>query len=171
MKLYVYMVMYLFSIVICGKKIDKDSIKIEYMEADDDFFNNLQKIRNELEKKDNKLERKKAELEELKKEIEKREKEIKIYENKISDSLESFSKKKTKKFKVRVAKLTKIFETMKPKNVAKIIENLPDLLVISVFLRLKDETIGKIMKYLPPKKAATLSEKLTQWRKKYKLKK
>jgi len=152
-----------------AKKIDKESIRIENLDADDDFFNNLQKIRNNLEEKDRILERKRAEIEELIKEIDKREKEIKRYETNINDNIKAFSVKTTNKLKLRIIKLTKIFQSMKPKNVARIIENLKDDLVIAVFLKLKEDDIGKIMKYLSPKKAAVLSEKLAQWRKKYKI--
>ncbi len=171
MKILTYLLLLLlFSSSIIAKKVDKDSIKIENLDVNEDFFNNLQKIRNELEKKDNKSERKKVEIEELKKEIIAREKNIKVYEKNITNTIKSFSTKKSKKFNLRVSKLTKVFSSMKPKNVAKIIENLPDDLVIAVFLKLKENEIGKIMKYLKPKKAAFLSEKLIEWKKRYKLK-
>jgi len=170
MKFFIFLFIFLSIISIYAKKVDRDSIRIEKLDVDENFFNNLQKIRDELEQKEQKSERKKVEIEELKKDILKREKEIKTYEKNITDTIKSFSTKKSRKFNIRVAKLTKVFETMKAKNVAKIIENLPDDLVIAVFLRLKDENIGKIMKYLKPKKAASLSEQLTEWKKRYKLK-
>ncbi len=152
-----------------SKDIDKKSIQIEELEADDNFFNNLQSIRDKLEEQYRISERKRIEIEELKLEIQKREDEIKSYEDSISNKIKSFSKSKSSKFKLRVMKLTKVFKTMKPKNVAKIIENLPNDLVISVFIRLKDEQVGKILKYLEPQKSAELSQELTEWKKRYKL--
>jgi len=171
MRFFIYMIILVFiTSFLYAKKIDKESIKVTELEADEDFFNNLQKIRSQIEEKDQKVERKRAEIEELKKELDKRESNIKKYQVSIDKNIKSFSTEKSKKFKMRVLKLNKVFESMKPKNVAKIIENLPDDLVIAVFLKLKEDHIGKIMKYLDPKKSAALSEKLTEWKNRYKLK-
>ena len=172
MKFFIYFIVLILSFsFLYAKKVDKDSIKIDSLDADEEFFNNLQSIRTELEEKDRKIERKKAEIEELKKELDNREINIKKSQDYIDSNIKSFSTKKSEKFNLRVIKLSKVFKTMKPKNVARIIENLPDDLVIAIFLKINDDEIGMIMKYLEPKKAATLSEKFTEWKKKYNLKK
>jgi flagellar motility protein MotE (MotC chaperone) len=154
MKLFIFFIILLISTnFLYGENISKDLIKIDDLDSNEDFFNNLQEIRSELEEKDQKIERKKVEMEELKKEVHKREKELKNYEKNIDENIKSFSTKKSETFKLRVSKLVKVFESMKPKNVAKIVENLPDDLVIAVFLKLKEDNIGLIMKYLDAKKS------------------
>lgn len=158
-----------FIIIFSGQLIDTEKMKIKDIEPDKEFFNNLQEIKDNLEEKEDSVEGQKASLEELKKEIMGMQKEIEGIQIVINDKIKSFSTVESDKVNLEVARLTRIFETMKSKNVAKIVEETDESLVIAVFTKLKEQKVGEIMKYLTPKKAAKLSELLTLWKQKYEL--
>lgn len=153
-----------------GKSINLDQMRLKDMEPDRVFFNNLQEIKNQLEERDDLIEGKKIALDELKKELLKNNIEIKKYHTKIDLRISSFKKKKSEELDLKVARLMRVFESMKAKNVARIVEELDITLVVEIFMRLKEDRVGNIMRYLTPKKSAEIGELMTEWKKRFLMK-
>ena len=68
--------------------------------------------------------------------------------------------------KEAVERLSRVFEKMKPAEIAKVAPEMDEDLVIEVLGKLKDKTTAKVLGSIDPAKAARLSEKLARLKKK-----
>jgi flagellar motility protein MotE (MotC chaperone) len=60
----------------------------------------------------------------------------------------------------RLASLTKLYDSMKPDEVARLFENLDDSLIVQILPRMKPVNAAKILALMPPKRAAVISTRL-----------
>ncbi len=152
---------------VSSKKVEVENFRLRDIEPDKDFFNSLQSIRDELENREESVVLKENSFSELKKELLDLQKEIERYESMIKANIKSFSIEESDKINQKIVKLMNVFDSMKAKNVAKIAEEMDESLLVAVLVRLKEERVGEIFKYLTPKKAAKLSELITMWKQRY----
>ncbi len=68
--------------------------------------------------------------------------------------------------KAAVERLSRVFEKMKPGEIAKVVPEMDEALVVEVLGKLKDKTTAKVLGTIEPEKAARLSEKLARLKKK-----
>ena len=64
-----------------------------------------------------------------------------------------------------IERLSSVFEKMKPAEIAKVVPEMDEGLVVEVLQRLKEKTTARILGALPPPTAARLAEKLARLRK------
>ncbi len=60
----------------------------------------------------------------------------------------------------RIAALARLYDGMRPDEVAKLFENLDDTLVVAIIPRMKPANAAKLLALLPPKRAASISTQL-----------
>ncbi len=111
-------------------------------------------------------------LTEMEKSLSEREKEAKIAENKaakritelenletrIQDLLQQEESIKSKKIK----RITAVYEGMKADKAAPVIAQMKLSTVVKMFSRMNEKQVGKILSFLPPEKAVTISQALTK---------
>src|SRR6185369_3324386 len=66
---------------------------------------------------------------------------------------------------IKIRSLVKIYETMKPKDAARIFEELDMPVLLTVVDRMKESKVAGIMTYMTPQKAKDLTIQLTEQRK------
>jgi flagellar motility protein MotE (MotC chaperone) len=119
---------------------------------------------NALQQKEIEIRRKEAELKEKEDRLVKLEKEV---EQKVKDLLVlqkevlSVRTEKAETQNSRVRGLAKIYGTMKPKEAAKLMENLDDKLVMNIIATMTPDEAAAILALMEVKKAAKISEALS----------
>lgn len=97
-----------------------------------------------------------AKLDKANAENEKRIRELQALELKIDQALLKIDQAES----TRIAKLARLYDGMKPAEVAKLFANLKDNVVLSVLPRMKPANASKILGLLPPKRAARISTRM-----------
>jgi len=115
-----------------------------------------------------------VEFESRKKIIEKREAKLKEEEakvqakldsiNTIKRQLESLTQEKSKLEEEKIAKLVKVFESMRATEAANVIAQLDDRIVVKMLTSMNDRQAAKILQELNPQRAAEISQRLTRAR-------
>jgi flagellar motility protein MotE (MotC chaperone) len=111
----------------------------------------------EIRKKEEQLKEKEDRLGKLEKEVEQKVKDLLALQKEVqSVRTEKFETQNTK-----VRGLAKIYGTMKPKEAAKLMENLDDKLVMSIIATMTPDEAAAILSLMEVKKAAKISEALS----------
>jgi len=84
--------------------------------------------------------------------------ELEKLEARIQELLQQEESIKSKKIK----RLTAVYEGMKAEKAAPVIAKMELATVVKMFLRMNEKQVGKILSFLPPDKAVTISQALTQ---------
>ena len=63
---------------------------------------------------------------------------------------------------VKIKRLTAVYEGMKAESAAPVISQMELSTVVKMFLRMDEKQVGKILSFLPPEKAVTISQALTK---------
>ncbi len=74
--------------------------------------------------------------------------------------------KEAEKRKEATERLSAVFEKMKPSEIAKVVPEMDEELVVEILDRLKEKTTAKVLGTVPPPLAARLSEKIARLKKK-----
>lgn len=122
-----------------------------------DSLSALQQKEFEIRKKEEQLKEKEDRLNKLEKEIEQKVKDLLALQKEFQSARNE--KQETQTAKVRG--LAKIFGTMKPKDAAKLMENLDDKLVMSIVSTLTPDEAAAVLALMDVKKAAKISEALS----------
>lgn len=83
---------------------------------------------------------------------------------KIIAELEKQEQERILEEKKRISKLARMYESMKPKEAADIINKIDDNTAVQILLKMEEETAAKVLANLPALKAATLSKVLIKYR-------
>lgn len=118
----------------------------------------LEDKRRRLEKQRSELDAEREKLEALKKEIEGKLSRLTAVQTAIESKLEE---RKTIRDE-RLKHLIKIYTTMPPKKAAALIDKLEMDVVIALFSRMKGDSVGQILPYVSPERAAKISERLAK---------
>jgi flagellar motility protein MotE (MotC chaperone) len=117
----------------------------------------LQQKEAELKKKDELLREKEERLTKMESEVEQKLKDLITLQKEI----QAYRTEKAEGANTKVRSLAKIYGTMKPKEAAKLMENLDDKLVMSIISTMNSDEAASIMANMEVKKAAKISEALS----------
>ncbi len=120
-------------------------------------FSFIQQRENELRKKEEQLNEKEARLTRLEQEIEQKTKDLLV----IQKEIQSHKEEKQEVQTAKVKSLARIYGTMKPKEAAKLLENLDDKLVMEIISTMTSDEAASILALMEIKKAAKISEALS----------
>ena len=116
----------------------------------------VEKKKFELEMERRDIQREREQLVVLQKEIEKKLIEL----SKLQDDIKEIIAKKSAAHERKIKHLIKVYSSMAPKKAAELIEKLDVDIIIEVFSNMKGDSVGKILSYVEPEKAAVISERL-----------
>lgn len=122
-----------------------------------DTVAHLEQREAELKKREESVRQKEEYLSKLEQETEKKLKELIV----IQKEIQAYRAEKEEAQNGRIRSLAKIYGTMKPKEAAKLLENLDDQLVVSVISTMTPDEAGTILGNMDIKKAAKISESLS----------
>ncbi|MGA2402862.1 MAG: hypothetical protein ABSG91_14350 [Syntrophobacteraceae bacterium] len=117
----------------------------------------LQQKEIEIRKKEEQLKEKEERLGKLQKEVEQKVKDLLALQKEV----QSVRTEKQETQSTRVRSLSKIYGTMKPKEAAKLMENLDDRLVMGIISTMTPDEAAAILALMEVKKAAKISEALS----------
>ncbi len=117
----------------------------------------IQQRENELRKKEEQLKEKEERLSKIEKEVEQKTKELLS----IQKEIQSFRIERQDVQNTKIKGLAKIYGTMKPKEAAKLMENLDDKLVMGIVSTMTPDEAAAILSIMEVKKAAKISEALS----------
>lgn len=122
-----------------------------------DMATRLEQREAELRKREEAVRQKEEYLSKLEQETEKKLKEL----IGIQKEIQAYRAEKEEAQNGKIRSLAKIYGTMKPKEAAKLLENLDDQLVVSVISTMTPDEAGNILGNMDIKKAAKISESLS----------
>lgn len=125
---------------------------------DDNTLRELRALREQLQQRSKQLDVREQALEKSEAQLQQRITELEQLEASIQQRLADESKVKSKKIK----RLTAVYEGMKPEKAAPIIAQMELATVVKIFLLMDEKKVGKIISFLPPEKAVTISQALTR---------
>ncbi len=121
---------------------EKIPVEPEDSAAVTDSLSEIQKARGLLAAEKAELDKKQAELQEK--------------ENKVTQGLAKIDDAET----ARIISLARLYDGMKAEDVAQLVANLDDSLVVAIIPRMKPANAAKLLALLPPKRAASISTQL-----------
>lgn len=112
----------------------------------------------ELKRKEQSLQEQEKHLLQMQKEVEEKLQELIT----IQKDIQTFRNEKAETKNASIRSLAQIYGTMKPKEAAKLLENMDEKLVVSLLSTMKANEAAEILSIMDFKKAAKISEALTQ---------
>lgn len=117
----------------------------------------IQQRESELRRKEEQLKEKEERLARIEKEVEQKTKDLLALQKEI----QTYRNERQDVQNTKVRSLAKIYGTMKPKEAAKLMENLEDKLVMGIISTMSSEEAAAILALMDVKKAAKISEALS----------
>lgn len=118
----------------------------------------LQAAREKMDVREKQLEERQVVAKDAEERASKRIEELTALETRIQDLLEQEKSINDKKIK----RLTAVYEGMKAVKAAPVIAQMDMEIIVKMFSRMNEKQVGKILSFLPPKQAVTISEALTK---------
>lgn len=125
-----------------------------------DVLQKLTERRNGLDGREKDIERREAMLKAAEDQIERKISEMRSLQNTIEGLLRQYNDQEDNKMR----SLVKIYENMKPKEAAKIFEQLDMPIMLEVVERMKEQKVAPILAEMDPAKARTITSELAQRR-------
>lgn len=125
---------------------------------EDETLTSLRQYRNKLEQRSKNLDLREKSLQKSETQLKRRITELEQLEASIEQRLSDEAKVKNKKIK----RLTAVYEGMKADRAAPVIAKMDLATVVKIFLLMDEKKVGKILSFLPPDKAVTISQALTR---------
>ncbi len=125
---------------------------------EDKTLSTLRQLKNGLDQRSKTLDQREKSVKQAEDQLKQRITELEQLEASIQQRLLDESKVKSKKIK----RLTAVYEGMKPDRSAPVIERMELATVVKIFLLMDEKKVGKILSFLPPEKAVTISQALTK---------
>jgi len=125
-----------------------------------DVLQKLQERRGGLDSREKDIERREALLKAAEDQIDRKVAEMKTLQNTIEGLLRQYNDQEDNKMR----SLVKIYENMKPKEAAKIFEQLDMSIMLEVIERMKEQRVAPIMAEMDPSKAKAVTAELAQRR-------
>jgi flagellar motility protein MotE (MotC chaperone) len=133
----------------------------EFSEIEVDILQSLSKRREELEKMEEEVRMKESLLEATDVRLDEKIEQIKDLEKVVRDLLTAYDKEE----EAKIASLVKIYENMKPKEAARIFDELDMSILLMVVDRMAERRAAPILAKMSPLKAKVLTEELAEDRK------
>ncbi len=143
------------------KKVDLPKPIPKYTPTEIEILTNLSKRKKELDSYNDELEKKEKLLNVTEQRIEGKIEEL----NELKLSLQELIKKYNEQDEEGMQSLVKIYEKMKPKEAAKIFEDLEMEVLLPVIDRMKESRVSPILAQLSAKKAIKITKELADYRK------
>jgi len=140
-----------------AKKPAKKAGKSGEVSDNTKYIQHLEERKTALDEKEKQLKELEEKLQLEKVALEKKVEELEAKRRDIASKLESRVQADEESLK----KLVDMYTNMKPQNAAQVMVSLDDELAINVLKRMKKQTAGNILNFMPPQKAKSLSEKYT----------
>ncbi len=102
------------------------------------------------------LDKEQKRIQALRDQLEKEQKQLEASKKQIDRALARIEQAES----ARVTKLARLYDSMRPDDVAKLFENLDDKVVLSILPKMKSVNAAKILGIMPPKRAARISTKM-----------
>ncbi|MGE5514243.1 MAG: MotE family protein [Bacteroidota bacterium] len=125
-----------------------------------DVLQKLTERRNGLDNREKDIERRESLLKAAEDQIERKVSEMRTLQNTIEGLLRQYNDQEDNKMR----SLVKIYENMKPKEAAKIFEQLDMPIMLEVVERMKEQKVAPILAEMDPAKARTITSELAQRR-------
>lgn len=125
-----------------------------------DVLQKLTERRNMIDAREKDVERREAMLKAAEDQIERKVSEMRTLQNTIEGLLRQYNDQEDNKMR----SLVKIYENMKPKEAAKIFEQLDMPIMLEVVERMKEQKVAPILAEMDPAKARTITSELAQRR-------
>jgi len=155
------------------------TLSMDKMEQKEDFYSEpenkyleseiIQREREKLARERQKLENERQHLESVKKEIDQKIARLSEIQNTVQEKIKKqealiaeYKSTQETTMDKQFQHLLKIYSSMRSKNSAKLIDKLDTEIAIRLLSKMKGEQVGQILSYVPPEKAATLSEQLAR---------
>lgn len=122
-----------------------------------DMVTHLEQREAEVKKNEEQLRQKEEYLSKMEQEVEKKLKEL----ISIQKEIQAYHAEKAESQSAKIRSLAKIYGTMKPKEAAKLLENLEEQLVVNIISTMTADEAGNILGNMDIKKAAKISESLS----------
>jgi len=135
-----------------GSAVKSDSI------IEDETLSALRQLKDGLDQRSKTLDQREHTLQQAEDQLKQRITELEQLEASIQQRLLDESKVKSKKIK----RLTAVYEGMKPERSAPVIARMELATVVKIFLLMDEKKVGKILSFLSPEKAVTISHALTR---------
>jgi len=119
---------------------------------------NLRTIKKNLDLRSNALDERQNSIEKAEDSMAARIKELEGLVAKMQDQLLQEQSFKSKKIK----KLASVYSSMKPEKAAPVLGKMDIATVVKMFARMDDSKVGKILSFLPPEKAVSITQALTR---------
>jgi flagellar motility protein MotE (MotC chaperone) len=123
-----------------------------------EILSHLEQKEMELKRKEQNLQEQEQRLVQMQQEVEQKLQELIV----IQKDIQTFRNEKTETKNANIRALAQIYGTMKPKEAAKLLENMDEKLVVNVLSTLKANEAADVLAIMDVKKAAKISEALTQ---------
>ncbi|MDY0041474.1 MAG: hypothetical protein RBS57_14275 [Desulforhabdus sp.] len=123
-----------------------------------DMMSHLQQKEAELKRKEEQLQQREEYLAKMKQEVDDKLKEL----IDLQKEVQAYRTEKQEDQNAQIRSLSKIYGSMKPKEAAKLLENLDDKLVVSIISTMNATDAANILANMDIKKAAKISESLSQ---------
>jgi len=124
---------------------------------EDETLSALRQLKDGLDQRAKTLDQREQTLQQAEEQLKRRITELEQLEASIQQRLLDEKKVKSKKIK----RLTAVYEGMKPERSAPVIARMELATVVKIFLLMDEKKVGKILSFLPPEKAVTISQALT----------
>lgn len=133
---------------------------LELTDEEIDILQQLARRRDEIERQERDLDRRRTLLEAAERRIDEKVTELET----LKQSIESLMIQHDEQAESQLASLVKIYENMKPKNAARIFEELDMFVLLDVIERMKERKVAPILAKLNPRRAKAITLKLAQRR-------
>ncbi len=123
-----------------------------------EVYSDLRAIKEKLDERTKTLDERQKSIAEAETDIAKRIDELEVLRSQIQSRLDQEDSIKNKKIK----RLTAVYSSMKPEKAALVITRLELDTIIKMFSRMDEKKVGKILSFLPPENAVTITQALSR---------
>jgi flagellar motility protein MotE (MotC chaperone) len=134
------------------------SIAGDISQEEAEVLRNLRTIKENLDLRSKALDERQGSIEKAEESMIARIKELESLVAKMQDQLQQEQSFKSKKIK----KLAAVYSSMKPEKAAPVVTRMELSTVVKMFARMDDKKVGKILSFLPPEKAVSITQALTR---------
>lgn len=132
----------------------------DFTQSEIDLLQKLAERREQIEAREKELTMREGLLQAAETRIDRKVAELRTLQNTINDLLNQYDEREAEK----VAQLVKIYATMKPKDAARIFNDLDMPILISVMVNMKESKSAPILAAMDPAKARALTEEMSRMR-------
>jgi flagellar motility protein MotE (MotC chaperone) len=145
---------------VAGRARDAQVDPVSMSQTEIDVLQALGERRRQLDERERAIEQREALMQAAEKRIAEKVNELKVIQAKLESSL----KKQETEREEQLRRLVKVYENMKPKEAARIFEQLDDAVLIDVAERMKEVKLAPVLASMEPKKATLVTTELAKRR-------